>query len=241
MYFHLKKLSGKSGDEFLKKFTDVPENVSELDLKLNELDSQSNNDLKAAFAIIKQSVCKLGLASTDLFLRCVQAGGDPIPDAATNLREIFGVLPKSIIQIDISKNFRGFPNALVQALSAIPTHIETINLARNGINGVTVEQLDSLKNCFPKVTSVYFSMSEIESMKPEQLKALKEVFPNLKNTYLLDENGAVVRNNHIHTRKLGFPAPIPSLQNMATFFVNPDEAKGENVPEPIRNMFKKDN
>ena len=219
-------MTKKSGIKLVDAISQLPANITELDLSWNNLYDETNSDVVAGVEAIGPTVQTVNLSWNNLGIipavklaRIIAALKTVTKlDLSANSLEInsdlgsvFSVIPKNMTEIDIGWNGlnlkgKGNNNTLRDDLMAIPAHVKTIHLTGNNLDQLSLSELLQLKGALSHVEKVYLSFDEIRPMPSQQRDALRNIFPNVKNTIFIDGQGEILRANQQKlAKKLGFP------------------------------------
>jgi ABC-type thiamine transport system ATPase subunit len=138
----------------------------------------------------------------------------------------------------LSRNGLGYNKSgaeLAEAFKGIPASVTSLDLSRNGLQKLSVEEINKLSDSFAKVQTIALSVKEINAMTKEQRVALKSVFLNIQNVVLLDDEGNALggddpKARHYFASKLGLTKDAPTLKAITAFFVKHDDKLSKDIP-----------
>ena len=140
MPYELLDLANTNTGDFIRAFSGIPPEVTELDLRFNNFGGRSTPDLTRAFSKIPIAVHKLNLYANDLGQK-----------RGTELVDIFILLPGGLQILDLSVNKLGERSVaeLVQAFKNLPKRLTDLDLGMNDLGKKTPAELAQIFASLP--------------------------------------------------------------------------------------------
>ncbi|HAT1790274.1 TPA: hypothetical protein JBB31_10565 [Legionella pneumophila subsp. pneumophila] len=259
------KLILHPGSNLVQEFTSIPHGVTSLDLSLNNLYSISTVELIQAFANIPASVTSLNLSGNSLgfknsdelvqILAAIPAnvnslnlrGNNLASKNCAELAKFLASIPASVTSLDLSANLLGLKSytELAYIFSSIPNHVVSLNLCLNCLHGLSLENLELLKDSLKPLQTVYLDYDIVKNMSKEQRQALGAVFPNIQKIILVDYYGKELHPSQSITianliRELSGKTDVPSLLNQSILFAKGHQTniKALNIPDELKESIQ---
>ncbi len=208
MNYRLTHLFNLTEDEFLKVFTQIPNECISLNLSRNDFGKRSGN-------LLARIVFPPHIDSIDLSLNHLAK------KSGSRLVQFFSILPnltsldlsknyltrKSDVKWDFEFNFLGNTSSaiyksgseLAQAFSALPRTLNHLDLRENQLNILPLEELKLLKGTLPQIGTVNLSYEEMNVMTKEQRQAIRDIFPNIKTIFVYKNEELCEDNEQLYT------------------------------------------
>jgi len=209
MMKHRLNLEDKDGDNLVKKFTKIPEEVTNLDCSLSWLNKKKSDDLILGFSNLSNNIKHINLSSN--MICCINID---------ELAKIFSSIPEHITSINLSKNgMDTFELEDLRILDNTLSSLKTIYLSSDEIAKISVKQdsnqrYKSIGAIFPNVKDVIF-------------------VGNDGRERINDKNDHAVRRYN-NAKKLHLKNESPSLREQASFLIWKKRPPTENSPVKLK-------
>ncbi|MGC1182040.1 hypothetical protein [Legionella sp.] len=162
-------LGNITGNEVLQVFAAIPDDVTSLDLSMNDLGFKTGTELRQVFTAIPANVTSLDLSKNRLGCK-----------TGVELAQALAAIPDSVISLDLRDNDLNFITdaELAQALAAIPDSVTSLDLSMNFLRFKTADELVQVfADIPPRKTSLNLIIKDLGKKTRDELVQILAVMP----------------------------------------------------------------